>query len=73
MLWTPGNKAYTVSPSLYLCQYMLIEHVSYEQGGAATEGTYCVMELVDPRAHGGRGGGVNKSGADWGFDDSDAQ
>jgi prophage tail gpP-like protein len=72
-LWTPGDTAYVVAPSLYLCQYMLIEHVVYTQGGAESEGTYCVMSLVDPRAHGGQGGGVNQSGAPWTFDDSAAQ
>ncbi len=72
-IWMPGKKVYVKSPSLYLCQYMLIESVLYTQGGKTEEGTFSQLHLVDPRAHGGTGGGVNKSGADWDFDDSAAQ
>lgn len=73
MLWTPGNKVFVKSPSLFLAQYMLLENVVYDQEGEGTEGTVAHLELVDPRAHGGTGGGVNKSGAPWGFDDSAPQ
>lgn len=71
-LWTPGNKVYVKSASLYLCQYMLIEGAVYTQTGHEHEGTSCALHLCDPRAHGGQGGGVNKSGGAWGFDDSGA-
>jgi prophage tail gpP-like protein len=67
MLWTPGNKVYVISPSLYLSQYMLIEQVVYSQSGHEHEGTKCDLHLVDPRAQGGMGGGVNQSGSAWGF------
>jgi prophage tail gpP-like protein len=73
MIWTPGNLVYVKSPSLYLCQYLLIESVLYSQGGSPGEGTFSVLGLVDPRAHGGTGGGVNQSGSAWTFDDSAAQ
>lgn len=72
-LWTPGNLVYVVSPSLMLCQYMLIETAEYKQQGRDKSGTKCTLHVVDPRAHGGSGGGVNQSGAAWGFDDSAAQ
>lgn len=79
MLWTPGKKVWVQSASLDLSQYMLIESVMYEQsagGGGEGEcgpegGTIAHLHCVDPRAHGGKGGGVNKSGGGWGFDDSD--
>jgi prophage tail gpP-like protein len=70
MLWAPGNKVFAISPSLALSQYMLIESVLYSQTGQASSGTRCALSLVDPRAHGGQGGGVNKSGSEWGFDSS---
>jgi prophage tail gpP-like protein len=79
-LWTPGNKVYVMSPSLSLCQYMLIESVLYAQtagkssegggGESGGAGTIATLSLVDPRAHGGAGGGVNQSGGGWGFDES---
>jgi prophage tail gpP-like protein len=71
-LWAPGNKVYVKSPSLYLCQYMLIEGALYSQSGHEHEGTQCVLNLCDPRADGGQGGGVNQSGSAWGFDSSGA-
>ena len=72
MLWTPGNKVFVKSPSLALTQDMLIESVAYDQDGKNSGGTIAHLSLVDPRAHGGKGGGVNKSGQAWGFDDSEA-
>ena len=69
-LWTPGNKVWTESDFLDLSQDMLIETIDYLQD--AKEGTRCVLNLVDPRAHGGSGGGVNESGGGWGFDSSGA-
>ena len=73
MLWTPGNKVFVVSPSMSLSQYMLIESVLYRQVGREEEGSRATLSLVDPRAHGGQGGGVNQSGSEWGFDSSAGQ
>lgn len=70
MLWMPGNKVFTISPSVALSQYLLIESVLYAQTGREGDGTRCTLSLVDPRAHGGKGGGVNKSGSEWNFDSS---
>jgi prophage tail gpP-like protein len=70
LLWTPGNKVFVISPSLALSQYMLIEAADYEQNGKEGGGSRCTLGLVDPRAHGGQGGGVNKSGSEWGLDNS---
>lgn len=72
-LWTPGNKQFVIAPSVALAQYLLIEGVEYRQAGRESEGTRCTLSLVDPRAHGGPGGGVNQSGAEWGFDGSAGQ
>ena len=69
-LYAPGNKVFVVSPAMALSQYMLIENAIYSQTGDPGAGTRCVLSLVDPRAHGGKGGGVNKSGGDWNFDAS---
>jgi prophage tail gpP-like protein len=71
MLWTPGNVVWTESPFLALAQDMLIEAVEYMQDDK--EGSLTKLELVDPRAHGGQGGGVNQSGKSWNMDSSDAQ
>ena len=70
-LWTPGNKVWVSSPFLQLSQDMLIESIDYAQDGT-DEGTRCVLALVDPRAHGGQAGQVNKSGSSWGMDSSGA-
>ena len=71
-LWAPGNKVWTSSPFLDISQDMLIESADYLQDGTE-EGTRVVLNLVDPRAHGGKEGKVNKSGSTWAMDDSDAQ
>lgn len=71
MLWTPGNKTFVQSPFLAIVQDMLIEGVTYKQ--SVPEGTIAKLELVDPRAHGGSKGAVDKSGAAWNMDSSDAQ
>ncbi len=70
-IWSPGNLVFIKSPSLGLTSNMLIETVVYSQDGK--RGTSCALGLVDARAFGGGGGGVNSSAADWGFDSSDAQ
>lgn len=72
MLWTPGNVVWLQSPFAAIVQDMLIESVDYTQD-SKEPGSLCKMELVDPRAHGGQGGGVNKSGPSWQMDSSDAQ
>jgi prophage tail gpP-like protein len=67
MLYEPGNKVFAYSPTLDLKQVMLIESVIYYQDGEPSSGTKCTLELVDPRAHGGKGGGVDNSGSEWSF------
>ena len=69
-LWEPGNKVFVISPSMALSQYLLIESVVYAQTGKVSNGTRATLSLVDPRAHGGESGGVNKSGSEWNFDSS---
>lgn len=71
MIYQPGRLVFVQSPSLALTQNMLIEGVHYVQVGKSG-GTSCRLSLVDPRAHGGQGGGVNQSGAAWNFDSSGA-
>jgi prophage tail gpP-like protein len=62
-LWEPGNLVWTESPFLDIAQDMLIETADYRQGG---KGSFAVLNLVDPRAYGGQGGGSgNKSGSSW--------
>jgi hypothetical protein len=51
-----------------VAQDMLIEHVTYHQ----SENTTCNLELVDPRAYGGKSGKGNKSDKSWNMDNSDA-
>lgn len=70
-LWTPGNKVYVESPFLAVEQDMLIEHVAYTQDNGR-EGTQAILQLVDPRAHGGTKGAANKSGSTWNMDSSPA-
>lgn len=70
LLWTPGYKTFVQSPFLAIIQDMLIEGVTYEQD--VKEGTLTKLDLVDPRAHGGQGGGVDKSGSSWNMDSSSA-
>ncbi len=71
-LWLPGNKVWVSSPFLQISQDMLIESADYQQDGT-DEGTRVVLNLVDPRAHGGQAGAVNKSGSSWNMDASTAQ
>lgn len=62
-LWEPGNLVWTESEFLDIAQDMLIESVDYEQ---SERGSLCMLNLVDPRAYGGEGGGSgNKSGGSW--------
>lgn len=72
-LWEPGNKVFVISPSMALSQYLLIEGVAYHQTGKPESASRATLRLVDPRAHGGKGGGVNKSGDEWQFDASGGQ
>jgi prophage tail gpP-like protein len=64
-LWTPGALTYTESPFLDISQDMLIESVTYQQ---SDRGSIATLQLVDPKAYDGQGGGGgkgNKSGASW--------
>jgi prophage tail gpP-like protein len=70
-LYEPSLLIYTASPSLKIDQDMMIESVEFEQsekGGSLTK-----LELVDPRAYGGKKAGTSKSGKEWtgGFKESD--
>jgi prophage tail gpP-like protein len=68
-LWTPGWLIPVHIEDLDLAQEMMIESVSYEQSDAeAGSGTQTVMNLVDPRTYGGKGGKGSKSGAGWSAD-----
>jgi len=65
-LWEPGKKVWVSSPFCELEQYLLIESMAYEQDGR--QGSFCRINLVDPRAHGGKSGSsgkASKSGSDW--------
>lgn len=70
-LFMPGYKIWTDSDFLNVHQDMLIEHVDFTQANP-NEGSLSVLGLVDPRAYGGKKGKVNKSGAGWSMDDSEA-
>lgn len=62
-LWSPNRRVYVDSPTADLQQDMLVEDVTMRidnHGGSLTR-----MALVDPRAHGGKASGRNKSGAGW--------
>jgi prophage tail gpP-like protein len=70
LIWSPGYLVWVESPFLNIAQDMLIESVSYHQEGGGTNST---LQLVDPRAYGGKKGKGNKSGEAWGQDDEDAE
>lgn len=70
-VWEPGRLVWVESPTLQIQQEMLVEGATFEQsnnGGSTTR-----LDLVDPRAYGGKKGKATKSGASWGQDDSDAK
>ena len=71
-LWMPGKLAWTESAFLDIRQDMLIESVTRIQDESEGTGTLTQIELVDPRAYGGKSGGVNKSGGAWSADSSEA-
>lgn len=60
-LWTPKKQVYVLSPFLKLDQNMAIKSVTYSQTTDA--GTTCTLELVDPRALGGKKSKKSKSDA----------
>jgi len=67
-LWTPGALSFTESPFLDIAQDMLIESVTYTQ---TERGSIATLQLVDPKAYDGQGGGGgkgNKSGGEWSID-----
>jgi prophage tail gpP-like protein len=64
-LWEPGALVWTESPFLDIAQDMLIESVNYRQSDG---GSIATLQLVDPAAYDGEGGGGgkgNKSGSTW--------
>jgi prophage tail gpP-like protein len=69
-LWEPGRLVWVESDVLQVQQDMLIEAATFEQN--ASRGTTTRLELVDPRAYGGKKGRASKSGKAWDQDESDA-
>jgi prophage tail gpP-like protein len=63
--WEPGWLITCEIPSLGVMQDMLIETVQHDQTDADNEGTVTYLDLVDPRAYGGKKGKGAKSGASW--------
>lgn len=68
-LWLPGNKVWTESDFLGLAQDMLIETVEYEKDD---HGSMTYLDLVDPRAHGGKSGKGSQSDGQWNMDSTAA-
>ena len=68
-LFAPGALNYVASKALKLDQDMMIESVQWEQG--VEGGSLASLDIVDPRAHGGKKPGTVKSGKAWtaGLDD----
>lgn len=66
-LWEPGNLVWTSSPYLALEQDMLIEHIVYKETEADS---YVLLQLVDPRAHGGKASKAGQSASTWNMDTS---
>jgi prophage tail gpP-like protein len=69
-VWTPNRLVWLESPFLHVTQDMLIEGVTFTQDAS---GSITRLELVDPKAYGGRTKGQNRSGTQWKQDDSEAQ
>lgn len=70
-LWEPGRLVWVESPVLQIAQDMLVEAATFEQ--SADGGTTTSLELVDPRAYGGKKGRGNKSSKAWDQDESEAE
>lgn len=69
-VWTPNRLVWLESVFLHVTQDMLIEAVTLTQDAS---GSITRLELVDPKAYGGRTKGQNKSGTQWKQDDSEAE
>lgn len=70
-IWTPGKLLWVESPYLDIQQDMLIEAVDLSQ---SNQGSISLLQLVDPRAYGGKGAGGgkgNKSGSEYEMDDAE--
>ena len=68
-LWTPGWLVWTQSPFLNLASVMLIKHVTFSQSN--TDGSKTRLELIDPRAFGGKAAKGSDAGDAWSIDDED--
>lgn len=69
-IWTPNRLIFVQSPFLNVQQDMLLEGVTFSQDA---RGSTSRLDLVDPRAYGGKTKGKNASGSAWKQDDSDAE
>lgn len=79
VIYAPGQKVWIEDEWLDIRQDMLIENVNYAQGpgsssaqGTGEGGTYAHIDVVDPRAYGGRKSKGAKSGEGWDIDDGKA-
>lgn len=70
-IWEPGRLVWVESPTLQIQQDMLIETATFEQSNRA--GSTTRLDVVDPRAYGGKKGKGTQSGASWSQDSSDAE
>jgi prophage tail gpP-like protein len=68
-LWTPGLLIPVSIFDLGIEQVMMVESVSFKQSDKTT----ATLELVDPRAHGGKGGKGGKSAKGWSLDGAGAE
>lgn len=69
-LWTPGWLVPAMLPEVGIEQVMMIKSVAFKQSADKTEAT---IELVDPRAHGGKGGKGGKSAKGWSLNGAGAE
>ena len=70
-LFEPGWLIWTESAFCRIAQNMMIERVTYLQDDRS--GSIANIDLVDPRAYGGKPGRGSRSGREWSIDDSDAE
>lgn len=69
-LCTPGWLIPVMLPDVGIEQVMMIKSATFKQRADKTETT---LELVDPRAHGGKGGKGGKSAKGWSLDGAGAE
>lgn len=69
-IWTPNRLVWIESDFLDVRQDMLIEGVTFSM---SSQGSEAKLDLVDPRAYGGKKGKGNKSGGEWDIGNSPAE